>query len=66
MRMPSDCGPRALKVLFVVNSSFEYLRVFCFYRDNKELEEVRQSLTNLLRELEQIRATLTVHIDVCC
>ena len=33
-------------------------------RDNKELEEVKQSLGNLLKELEQIRATLTVHIDV--
>lgn len=33
-------------------------------RGNKELEEVKASLGNLLKELEQIRATLTVHIDV--
>ena len=26
---------------------------------------MKQSLGNLLKELEQIRATLTVHIDVC-
>jgi len=32
-------------------------------RGNKELEEVKMSLGNLLKELEQIRATLTVHID---
>ena len=36
----------------------------CLFRDNKELEEVKMSLGNLLKELEQIRATLTVHIDV--
>lgn len=36
----------------------------CLSRGNKELEEVKMSLGNLLKELEQIRATLTVHIDV--
>ena len=30
------------------------------------MEAVKQSLGNLLKELEQIRATLTVHIDVSC
>lgn len=34
------------------------------FRGNKELGEVKASLGNLLKELEQIRATLTVHIDV--
>ena len=38
--------------------------ILCLFRDNKELEEVKMSLGNLLKELEQIRATLTVHIDV--
>ena len=29
------------------------------------MEAIKHSLGNLLKELEQIRATLTVHIDVC-
>ena len=52
--------------LVIIAVFFSYLskQFVCLSRGNKELEEVKTSLGNLLKELEQIRATLTVHIDV--
>ena len=40
------------------------LLVSFVFRDDGDLDEVQHSLENLLKELEQIRATLTVPLDV--